>query len=74
MVSVLDKCLGSESGLDGLGVDSKGVQLGFFIDDLVCGLDGYEAKCTCSSGVDCNGEQSGVDCKVDYKGVQSALA
>ncbi|KAJ8443286.1 hypothetical protein Cgig2_015764 [Carnegiea gigantea] len=27
-------------GLDGLGVDCKGVQFSFFKDDLVCGLDG----------------------------------
>jgi len=40
LVSVLDECLGLESSLDGLGVDCKGVQSGFFKDDLVYGLDG----------------------------------
>ena len=74
LLSVLDECLGLESGLDGLGVDCKGVQSGFFRDDLVCGLDGYEVNCTCSLGMDCNREHSGVDCKVDCKEVQSTLA
>jgi len=72
LLSVLDECLGLKSGLDGLGVDSKGVLLGFFRHDLVYGLDGHEGNCT--SGVDCNGEQcSEVDSTVDYNGVQSAL-
>ena len=39
LVSVLDECLVLELGI-GLAVDCKRVQLGFFRDDLVCGLDG----------------------------------
>ena len=74
MVSVLDECLELELGLEGLGVDYKRVQSGFFRDDLVCGMDGYEVTCTCSPGVDYNGEQLGVDCKGDYNEVQSAFA
>ncbi|KAJ8420925.1 hypothetical protein Cgig2_030219 [Carnegiea gigantea] len=65
LLSVLDECLELESGLDGLGMDSNGVLSGFFRDDLIYGLDGYEVNC--KSGVDCNGEQcSGMDYTVDY--------
>jgi len=72
LLSVLDVYLGLESGLDGLGVDSKGLLLGFFMHDLVYGLDGYEGNCTL--GVDYNEELcSGVDSTVDRNGVQSAL-
>jgi len=70
LVSILDECLRLESGLDGLGMDCKRIQSGLFRDDLVCGLDGYEVTCICSSGMDCKGMQSGVDCK----SVQSALS
>jgi len=53
-------------------VESEGVLSGFFKDDLVCGLDGYEVNCTL--GVDCNREQcSEVDSTVDCNRVQSAL-
>jgi len=72
LLSVLDECLGLESGLDGLGLDSKEFNKGFFRHDLVCGLDGYEDNCTL--GVDFNGEQClGMDSTVDCNGVQSAL-